>query len=309
MSDRSWIARVGAEAPISPIVMTSPDRALSADLALRWSGRRFTAMRVFTGSSDREGKFIRWCHDTFGVERCLVTVDPRTASFDPAVLESLPIDVEIEPAPHLPYLHAKLYWFEGPDGCAAVVGSPNCSSAAWLAAPNHGGNVEAIFVYDNADEKQCSRVLRRFTGKGMRPSEVVGLGKQQESGDDVSHAVDYRLVELILHASQGRLTVRVSHPAPHGASMSLRFRDETIALGESDGRQTEWNLSCPEQSDAGMTMFARLTVEIDGHIYVSPLRWVDDQERLRQAVAPWRVRPRRQWVEIRSYKHRTQCVP
>jgi hypothetical protein len=153
-----------------------------------------------------------------------------------------------------------------------------------LLAPNHGGNVETVLVYDEADAEQFSRLLGRFPGTGMKPSDVPGLGERKEDSDQATDPVNYRLTELILHASQSRLTARVSRPAPAGALMSLRFRDETLALGTSDGSRTEWDLPSPEQYRDGLTMFGQLIVEIDGQIYVSPPRWIDDQERLRQAA-------------------------
>jgi hypothetical protein len=284
VADRTWISSATATELDSPIIFTAPERPLADDLSSRWDGRRFTALRIFTGSTDREGRFIRWCHDTFGIERCVVVVDPRTASFDPASLDRLPIPVTIEPALNAPYLHAKLYWFEGPDGNAAVVGSANCSAAAWLIAPNYGGNVEAVCVYDDADRQQFSSLLDCYSGTGLKPSEVSGLGKQRENDEEPTPGPVYRLTELILLASQQRLVARLATPAPAGAHLSLRFPEQTIEIGESDGQQSEWDLPCPELTDRGITLFGELLVAIDGEVFTSPPRWVDDQDRLRQAA-------------------------
>jgi hypothetical protein len=45
-------------------------------------------------------------------------------------------------------LYAKFYFFDGLGGTAALMGSQNCSVAAWLLPPGHGGNIRTAVVYD-----------------------------------------------------------------------------------------------------------------------------------------------------------------
>lgn len=83
-------------------------------------------------------------------------------SFDPAKLAGIPLEIEVIKPKDARTVHAKFYWLEGPDGCAAVMGSANCSSAAWLIPPEEGGNVEAIAVYDNPSKNDFGRLFARF---------------------------------------------------------------------------------------------------------------------------------------------------
>jgi len=73
--DHEWFTAGGDPvARQSPLMITNPGRPLADDLLDRWNGRRFTHMRVFTGSTDEGGRFIHWCHNRFGIEHCTVAL-------------------------------------------------------------------------------------------------------------------------------------------------------------------------------------------------------------------------------------------
>lgn len=139
-----------------------------------------------TGSSDERGSVLQWLHDQFGVSRATVLIDPVMAFFDPTKLAQLPMQVRLL-APKLPRtVHAKVFWLDGPDGPAPVIGSANCSQAAWLLAPNHGGNIEAMLVYDHPSKDDFADVLRRTADEETEPANIIQLpeqpGNNHESG-------------------------------------------------------------------------------------------------------------------------------
>ncbi len=123
------------------MLISTPTRPLGPQLAARWNGRKFEELRLCTGSTDTDGAFLLWAHRTFGVRRATICLSPPFAAFDPRKLERLPLEVRVVKAKPEQLMHAKFYWFSGSAGTAAVVGSANCSAAAWLAGSGHG-NVE-----------------------------------------------------------------------------------------------------------------------------------------------------------------------
>jgi hypothetical protein len=125
-----WVAEASALPPSQgPVLWTREGATLAQQIEERWRGRRFKELRVTTGSTDVSGAVLEWAHRRFGIERAVVAVHSRTAAFDPARIERLPLDVRfVEPSGER-LLHAKSYWFDGPEGPAAVFGSANCSSS------------------------------------------------------------------------------------------------------------------------------------------------------------------------------------
>jgi hypothetical protein len=130
MREVSWLA--AAEPTSSASVLVSGGHTtLAEQLRDRWAGRRFESVQILTGSTDSHGAFLAWAQQTFGVESAAVAVHPALASFELAQIARLPLRLEfIDPVADTRMLHAKAYWFDGPDGPAAVFGSANCSATA-----------------------------------------------------------------------------------------------------------------------------------------------------------------------------------
>ena len=79
---------------------------------------------------------------------------PQGASRHPGVLGGLillaDIPLELSLVAHTDsYAHAKAYHLSGPEGDVLLVGSANCSPAAWLRPPAANGNVEMMLVYED----------------------------------------------------------------------------------------------------------------------------------------------------------------
>lgn len=290
IEDQAWLA--GAEPTTessSPLVLTDEHRALADDLRARWEGRRFSRMRVCTGSTDEGGRFLGWCHRHFGIEECVVAVNPQSASFKPELLSELPFSVSIAPTPSSPHMHAKFYWFEGPDGCAAIVGSANCSAAAWLVPPADGGNVEAIYVYDEADESLFANVLKRFPSEHLSPEQVPGLGQFAADSGSGADASPYRILDLTLYVELGEIHAEVAPEPPVGTEAVLHVGDDDIPLRRSGDDQSFWVGSPPEEDREYSTHFGVVTVRIGDDVFVTPPRWVDHHDQLRHAARERRI--------------------
>jgi hypothetical protein len=238
-------------------------------------------MRLFTGSSDRDGRFIRACHDAFGIEKCVITIDSATSSFDPASLESLPVEVSVVKATSQPYLHGKFYWLEGAEGDVVIAGSANCSGNAWLKAPDQGGNVEAVAIYENVQVNEYEEFFKRYPSDAKRPSEV--LQKVEQDHLPVTPS-PYRIKELKYDSVNAVVDIELEAPIESGATLALEIGDQCESLGPSDGSIVKYNLQYSTPEAAQGTMFARLRVTTDGHDYYSPLKWVEDIIKMRDAA-------------------------
>ncbi len=161
-----WLAKAETTATEQPhfVLSTFDEATLAAQLAARWSGRSFQEAKICTGSTDARGRFLQWLHETFGISRATVLVDPGRSSFDLDELAKLPLEVDVRsldsesPRP----MHAKFIWLEGGDGPAACFGSANCSAAAWTVPYRMSGNDELVVVYDTPSVESFKDALGVF---------------------------------------------------------------------------------------------------------------------------------------------------
>ena len=211
------------------------------------------------------------------------TLNPNTAAFKPELLDKLPIPVTIAPKPADPYLHAKFYWFDGPDGCAAIVGSANCSAAAWLIAPVNGGNVETVFVYDRPKPELFAKAQERFPGEQLSPAQVPGLGQFKPTKKVTTNECPYAMTDLTLYGGLGEVRAIVTPPVPVNGEVSLRFGTDEIPTHPSGEDRSVWVGTSPDASERHGTQFGELVVRLDGLAYITPRRWLDHADELRHA--------------------------
>jgi HKD family nuclease len=273
-----WLADRTGDPVTSPLILTSDQESLAVQLQRRWAGRRFTTLRLMTGSTDKDGAFIEWCGQVFGVERCVVAVNPLTASFRPASLDRLAVHTTIAPNPNPPQLHAKFYWFEGTDGPAAVVGSANCSRAAWLMPLHSRGNLEAIMVYDQPSPAKFSSILARLPESGVSATSIVGWGTNATAEEGpIPDAGDLRLLELSVAADH--VSALVNRPLPADAEVILETGNFLVSLSPSDTNLMRWDAPLLSE-DRGLTDFGRLVVRSSSGSIETCWHWIDNKEAL-----------------------------
>ena len=92
-------------------------------------------------------------------------------------------------------MHAKFYWFTGRDGDAALMGSANCSAAAWITG-NGFGNFEAVVPYDAPSEADFKGILSVFEGKRLPPERALVTNALEAPETEGESANAYRLVSV-----------------------------------------------------------------------------------------------------------------
>ncbi len=274
-----WLAAKLAPSSKHSTLIGAPTQPLARQLADRWVGRRFEELRLCTGSSDVDGAFLSWAHRTFGIKRATLYLNPAYASFDPVRLAKLPFDVRIIAASPNKRLHAKFYWFSGPDGDAAIVGSPNCSAAAWLA-----GNVELVVIYDDAKADDFKSVLAVFGGPTLLPSEALWNGFALPDSN-LESVTSHRLVSLRIRS--GRLIEALIEPQISGdAQMDIvidgKLAPLTIKVRAQDNKHAG---VLPKDFQPGaMTLFGHAEGISGGVAFRTDQRWIDNDALLEQAA-------------------------
>lgn len=280
--DVPWLSLTPADAnETSPVLRSRGTRSLATELARRWSGRRFDEVKILTGSTDESGAFLRWAQTTFGVTRATIALTPASASFVAEKLADLPLELRLIEAPADRPLHAKFYWFEGTDGAAAVMGSANCSAAAWLLAPEIAGNVESIVAYDRADAQDFESALRLCAVPGQAPSDIL-VPRTIHNQQPTSHQASFGIKSLQWDNGSRRLVVEIFPTPDPGAQVSLRLGERVVPLERLHGPKTLWMCEINEGLDA-VTMFASVTVTLEANSWRTGSRWIDDLAALEHA--------------------------
>ncbi|WP_316171521.1 MULTISPECIES: phospholipase D family protein [unclassified Bradyrhizobium] len=291
-ADIPWLNRTASETAPGPLLLGMPGRPLAPQLAQRWQGRRFDTLKMYTGSTDVDGAFLRFAHDTFGIKKATICLTPSFASFDAKQLTKLPLEVRFVERDPKRRVHAKFCWLSGPDGNAAVMGSANCSAAAWLA--NHAnGNVELVTVYDTAEESSFAPILADFDGEERLPKDVLSAPVQPEelpSASDENSA--YRLTSLRLRPS-GRAVEAIVEPVPDTECATLVFeakrKTHRVTMTRSGNRYVG-RLS-EDMSLGAETVFATLEIQSGFAVMVTKPRWIDNERAIENAVQSRSMNP------------------
>lgn len=287
-----WLMMAEGDTARSPVLLGMPNRPLAQQLVRRWEGRRFTTVKLFTGSTDVDGAFLLWAHKNFGVKKATVCLTPSFASFDAKQLAKLPMDVRFVERDPKRRVHAKLYWFSGPNGDAAVMGSANCSAAAWLASHDNG-NVELITVYDTPEPAAFAPILSDFDGDELLPKDVLGVPvKPMEPLGDERVGLAYRITSIRLRAS-GRTIDALLEPMPQTEDVNLVIETKRATFHipmRVLGARLVGRLS--EDMSLGVEpVFATMEISSGSGVVRTPARWLDNERALENAARDRHVDP------------------
>ena len=258
-------------------VLISHEEPIGAQLERRWAGRRFTSLKFLTGSTDSDAGFLRWASRTFGLEKIDICLTPESASFEAEALEALDPRVRIVPSTRLGLMHAKFYWFDGPDGPGVLWGSANCSRSAWLIP---GRNLEAMVVEDAPEPDQYSDILRLFEQDGSDPAEVL-TARRAQGGSGGPEEPPLRIVAAFAETT-GRIHLKVEPAIPAGAVVELEILGTRLPL---EGADQEWAGDLGNAGEDGNSTMVRLVADLPGSGSLrSDVRWIDRLSELRDVL-------------------------
>ena len=273
--DVPWLSLTPEESAVTvPMLHSRRTNSLSFELSRRWTGRRFDEVKILTGSTDESGAYLRWAHATFGITRATVALTPSSGSFVAESLADLPLELRLVAAPTGRLLHAKFYWFDGVEGPAAVMGSANCSAAAWLLAPAGGGNIESVVIYDQPDADNFAGVLELFVAPGQCAAEFL---KPRAFNDSKPPALQpsFAIKSLKWHSAFLRMYAEI-YPVPDPtAQVALLLGERRISMALSPGPTALWTCDIADGLGAA-TVFASVMVILEHESWTTSVHWVDD---------------------------------
>ena len=270
-----WLADIPGDG--RPDILISREEAIGVQLGRRWAGYRFTSLKLLTGSTDIGAGFLRWAAQAFGLEEIDICLTPEAASFEVEALEALGPVVRIVPCPEPKLMHAKFYWFDGPDGPSVVWGSANCSRSAWLIP---GRNLEAMVVEDIPQQDRYSDILRPFEQDGSDPADVL-TARPPQRGSGEPDVPPLRIVAASAEAN-GRIHLKVEPAIPAGAVVELEIGGIRLPLEGADG---EWAGDLGNAGEDGNATMVRLVAELpESGALRSDVRWIDRLSELRDVL-------------------------
>lgn len=284
----SWLDQTpaGADEEAWTWVLAGHDATLASTLEARWRGRRFDRLRVVAGSTDRAAAMVRWAAKTFGVTEAVLEMDLAACSLDPDQLRNLSVRLRIVPYDGRPRTHMKVAVFDGPDGCAAVLGSANCSAAAWLRPARDGGNIEAVVVVDRCAASDFAGLFRD-TGVEPLDWDKAGLvAPSAEPEDTVKPAIEFRLRRLELHRLAGEIVAFIEPGPPPGARVDVIVQTSRVPLSPA-GPPFIYRGPQPDLDYSAETPFGFIEWQVDGRKEISNAVWIDDVDRLNQQAATY----------------------
>lgn len=238
---------------------------------------------IVTGSSDEKGAVLEWLQTQFGVSAATVLVDPALISFNAAKLAALPLDVKVVALKGARTVHAKFYWLEGASGNAALMGSANCSRAAWITPPDQGGNVEVIAVYDDPDQGDFSSVLNRIVSDEVEPANLLQIGTESDEEHSAGHV--FPVAEVSWERLLSEIKVVFVTALPDGSSVLVRLTSHTLQCGPDLERRVWSSTVTVDPFISRGTAFAEVQVVLpSGDRVPTQQIWINDQAELRNSA-------------------------
>ncbi len=116
---------------------------------------------------------------------------------------------------------------------AAVMGSANCSAAAWLLAPHNGGNIESVVVYDRADANDFENALKLFSAPAQAPNEIL-LSRPAQNAEPPACRPRFALRSLSWEKAAQRLHAQIGPVPESDATVELEFeRGHRVPMSRS----------------------------------------------------------------------------
>ncbi len=263
-------------------VVSGKERTLAAILEERWRGRRFERMRVICGSTDQQGAMLRWAAEKFGISKATVEVDLECCAFDPTLLPDLPVELRLLSYDGKPRTHLKAVVFESPSGCAAVVGSANCSGAAWLRPSSHAGNIESAVIFDNCNPGEFAHLFRAGVGDS-KPWKEVGLSPSLRTETETIVPVGHRLHQLQLHRASGELIAVADFEVSPMTRAFAVVQSSRVPLAPTSAPRV-FRGPMPDLVEGPETLFGHVELESGESIETTNAIWVDDVDRLSEVA-------------------------
>jgi hypothetical protein len=268
-------------------LLTPATQSLANLLMSEWQGKQFEKMTIYTGSTDENGAFLDWCHQKFGVNEFLICANADHISFHKQKLISKPYSVAFNTPQSSNYLHAKFYLFESSSTSCAIMGSANCSRAAWLLSPHEGGNVEAVSLFEDTTRHEYEDVLKIISPKNIELNDYQE--PQVSSVDERSNNSDMLYIKNVHYdSSQQRISIMLFRSLDTSGSMQIIVNDQDLDLERIDDSGRIWATSIDGLPENIYSDFVEILI-CDNEVKHHAIHWVNHQTKLRDTKKAKRI--------------------
>ena len=276
VEDLDWYSKSDHE-QVPGFFITQLDHPLCDDLREYLGRRQYDRLTVFTGSTDSGADFIIWCRDNLGVVNCTLVANPENIDFHRDTYDDLDSILSIAPITTHDFYHAKMYYFEGELDKILLVGSANCSGSAWTHSRGKRKNVEAVVIFDPADESIVRPILARIPENTIKG---VDLEKPLKLKDYSYPSTPKVCVQRISWESEdNRIQVQFEDELPEQAEVSMFQLDEFVQLFPDPNNQNVWVCNNYRLKTTAGSKFVTLNVSIGGEL-IELQHWVNDSNSL-----------------------------
>ena len=279
-----WIIPNQADEINKNLFITNPTIPLSNILLEKWAGKKYHTLKLFTGSTDRNGAFIEWCHNQFGIEKCIISSNEENISLEPNLVSHIPVEIIIAPNKGPKMMHGKTYIFEGHESSGAIMGSANCSRRAWLLPPVNGGNVEAITIYDTVVDDDLEEIISMFP-KTQKPINEISITSQDDisSSDEAYYPI--KISSLTMDSFNSEIRLELTEELPDKYGIEFSFEDTIYKMKPIKGDRSLFmnNISILPDNANNNTLFGEIIIsEMDGEFY-KIIHWINDLAQIKAA--------------------------
>lgn len=279
--EQPWLRNESNKNETTHVLITPQHRSLSSILADRWVNRQFHTMYVYTGSIDQHGAFLRWCHQQFGIKQFYIAFDESHFCLKHSALADLPIEVNIAFQEDEKSLHAKSYFFEGPNEKALIMGSANCTGRAWIKSPQENGNVENILIYDTLEGTSSPSIFQDFPSESIPLKDTTPITLSEDSDNKIH--TKYQVQEFNFYKSLNQIDLILTPQLPGESSVEIEIGDSICSMTLDERLESNrWLCNVPEKFDYSKTIVAKIILSLQGEPSTQLPYWITDHQRFEQ---------------------------
>ncbi len=154
------------------------------------------------------------------------------------------------------------------------MGSPNCSAAAWLVAPDRGGNVETALVYDSVRPNEFDGLLDIFNAPSLKPEQAPSV--KGPAVEYVAKQCPYDLVGLRWDDFSLTMMALIAPEPPVETKVALLLGAERISMrpARMDGAPG-WTCEIASGLEFAASEFAKVQLDNGKQHWVTDPRWID----------------------------------
>jgi len=255
------------------VFLTPKSKTLFDKLREKINNKRYDSLTILTGSTDANGSFLEECINSFNIKKFNIYLTPSYSRFTKQGLDKLNAEINIYNVEDK-YLHSKLYFFNGVESLT-IIGSANCSRAAWLISPDQGGNVESIAFLDLIKKKDLTGIFEFLPKTPSKFNDIKDWGNNiNEEADDYLKGKSNNLLSLAYDSTKSIIIASLQNPLELSTELSLNYDNSVYKPLKNENTQKIFEFFVDYISST-KTQFGEIVL-INNKEKERYVNWIDD---------------------------------